>query len=74
MSWTIDFPWVAQLENTAVRMAADLMCDDSEGLVGWWRQRLQEQGHELEQVERLVAQHRAAAWRSGPTSPTGRAS
>ena len=74
MSWPIDFPWVAQLENTAVRMAADLMCDDSEGLVGWWRQRLQEQGHELEQVERLVAQHRAAAWRSGPTSSTGRAS
>ena len=74
MSWTIDFPWVAQLENTAVRMAADLMCDDSEGLVGWWRQRLQEQGHELEQVERLAAQHRAAAWRSGPTSSTGRAS
>ena len=74
MSWAIDFPWVVQRESPAARMAADIVCDDSEGLVGWWRQRLREQGHELEQIERLIAQHRAAAWRSGPTSSAGRAS
>jgi hypothetical protein len=68
MSWNIDFPWAWRLENTAPRAAVDIICGDREGHMDWWRQRLQEQGHELEQIERLIAQYREVAWRSGATA------
>ena len=71
MTWNIDFPWVGQVGNTAARAAVPIISTDRGGQVGWWRQRLQEQGHALEQIERLIAQCRAAAWRSEPASPAG---
>jgi hypothetical protein len=71
MTWNIDFPWIGRVRNTATRAAVTIISADREGQVGWWRQRLQEQGHALEQIERLIAQYRAAAWRSEPASPAG---
>jgi hypothetical protein len=70
MTWNIDFPWVGWVGNTATS-AAVTVSTDREGQVGWWRERLQEQGHALDQIERLIAQYREAAWRSGPASPAG---
>ena len=74
MRCNIDFPWVGRLETTAVRLATDIMRTGSEGDVGWWRQRLQEQGLDREQIERLIAYYRAAAGFTEPASAAGGAS
>ena len=56
-----DLHLALQLRGEAGREAAEIALGDIEGQAQRWRERLTEQGHRPEQVERLVREYRTTA-------------
>jgi hypothetical protein len=63
-SMNVDWAGIMHLEGEAAAEAFGIIAGDVEGQVEWWRERLAEQGHGPEQVDRLVSEYRRAAMRN----------
>ena len=71
MSGSLDFAWNRGLENAPAPAAGGTFPGEWDGQVGWWRERLQAQGLDLEQVERLLAHYCTATSHSEPVPSAG---
>ena len=71
MHWSLDFAWNRGLENAPAPALGDTLPSEGDGQVGWWRERLQAQGLDLEQVERLLAHYCTATSHSEPVPSAG---
>ena len=71
MHWSLDFAWNRGLENAPASAAGDTFRGECDEQVGWWRERLQAQGLDLEQVERLLAHYCTATSHSEPVPSAG---
>src|SRR5215203_2419172 len=60
----VDWAGIMLLKGEAAVEAFGIIAGDVEGQVEWWRETLRQQGHEPDQVERLVAEYRRAAMRN----------
>ena len=71
MHWSLDFAWNRGLENAPAPALGDTLPSEGEGQVGWWRERLQAQGLDLEQIERLLAHYCTATSHAEPFPSAG---
>jgi hypothetical protein len=62
-SMKVDWAGIMHLKGEAADEAFRIIAGDVEGQVEWWRETLRQQGHEPDQVERLVSEYRRAAMR-----------
>ena len=63
-SMKVDWIGIMLLKGEAADEAFGIIAGDVEGQVEWWRETLRQQGHEPDQVERLVGEYRRAAMRN----------